>query len=109
MAGLRLSKPYTTHNKLARVKIDHVVNDWPEACWLCVKYNLVIDGRVASGCTMPVITISGSKTLSQRRYAGEPVFRKYIPSASFNFAGAANRVSDVVTNFRIALHKAARF
>src|SRR5271165_373499 len=65
-----------THNKLARAKMDQVVNDWPEACWLCVKYNLVIDGSVASGCTIPVMTMSGSKTLSQRRYSGEPVFRK---------------------------------
>ena len=62
--------------------MDQVVNDWPEACCVCVKYNLEIDGMVASGCTIPVITISGSKTLSQRRYAGEPVFRKYIPAAS---------------------------
>src|SRR5271157_595912 len=55
-----------THNKVARAKMDQVVNDWPEACWLCVKYNLVIDGSVASGCTIPVMTMSGSTTLSQR-------------------------------------------
>jgi len=62
--------------------MDQVVNDGPEACWLCVKYNLEIDGRVASGCTIPVMTISGSKTRSHRRRAGEPVFGKYIPMAS---------------------------
>src|SRR5271165_3227061 len=73
-----------THNKLARAKMDQVVNDWPEACWLCVKYNLVIDGSVASGCTIPVMTMSGSKTLSQRRYSGEPVFRKYMPLVSLD-------------------------
>src|SRR5271165_6492867 len=73
-----------THNKVARAKMDQVVNDWPEACWLCVKYNLVIEGMVARGCTIPVMTISGSKTLSQRRYSGEPVFRKYIPTASLD-------------------------
>src|SRR5271165_1583874 len=67
-----------THNKVARAKMDQVVNDWPEACWLCVKYNLEMDGMVARGCTIPVMTISGSKTLSQRRYSGEPVFRKYM-------------------------------
>jgi hypothetical protein len=47
-----------------------------------VKYNLVIDGRVASGCTIPVMTMSGSKTFSQRRYSGEPVVRKYTRIAS---------------------------
>jgi len=46
--------------------MDHVVNDCPEACWLCVKYNLEIDGMVASGGTIPVITINGSNTFSHR-------------------------------------------
>src|SRR5271169_5291887 len=84
-----------THSKLARVKIDHVVNDWPEACWLCVKYNLEIDGRVASGCTIAVASISGSKTRSHCICAVEPAFGKYLTNASLNFVGAAKRVLEI--------------
>jgi hypothetical protein len=54
-----------------------------------VKYNFEIDGRVASGCTIPVMTISGSKTRSHRKWAAEPVSMKYIPSPSSTFVGAA--------------------
>jgi hypothetical protein len=42
------------------------------------EINLEGDGMVASGCTIPVMIISGSKIRSQRNYAGEPAFRKYI-------------------------------
>jgi hypothetical protein len=65
--------------------MDQVVNDCPEACWLCVKYNLEIDGIVASGYAIPVMTISGSKIRSHCSCAGEPVFRKYIPRASLSW------------------------
>src|SRR5271166_433893 len=44
--------------------MDQVVSDCPAACWLCVKYSFVIDGRVASGDTIPMTIINGSKARS---------------------------------------------
>src|SRR5271165_1153350 len=91
-----------TQNKLASAKMDHVVNDWPEAWWLWVKYNLEIDGKVASGCTIPVTTISGSMTFSHRRCAGDPVFRKYMSVASLAFL-AASHCTDEVADSSLSL------
>jgi hypothetical protein len=38
---------------------------------------------VASGVTIPVMTIRGSNVRSHRRYSGEPVFKKYIVADLF--------------------------
>jgi hypothetical protein len=53
-----------------------------------VSYNLEIGGMVASGVTIPVMTINGSKTRSMRRCIGEPVFNRYMPIISFALFGS---------------------
>lgn len=66
---------------------------------MCVKYSLEIHGKVASDWTIPVASISGSKTRSHCSCAGEPaVGRKCIPIASFNVVGAAAAYQKVVAS-----------
>jgi hypothetical protein len=54
---------------------------------------------VASGVTIPVMTINGSKTRSIRRCAGEPVFNKYMPIISFALFGSVGRGTPDVERF----------
>jgi hypothetical protein len=56
---------------------------------------------MASGCTIPVMTMSGSKTRSHRSCAAEPVFRRCIAGtslASFN-SWATSHFADEVDGF----------